>query len=71
MQTVGVISDTHGWLDPVVCGVFERQAVCAICHAGDIGDENVLDALSRIAPVTAVRGNIDGGDPNLLASAKS
>ena len=56
---IGVISDTHGLL--------RRQAVQAlegvelIIHAGDIGDPKILRALERIAPVHAVRGNIDRG----------
>src|ERR1700690_4534425 len=54
---LGVISDTHGLL--------RREAVEAlrsadhILHAGDIGDPEILDTLAQIAPVTAVRGNID------------
>jgi putative phosphoesterase len=54
---VGVISDTHGLL--------REEAVKAlagserIIHAGDIGNPGILDALERIAPVTAVRGNVD------------
>jgi uncharacterized protein len=54
---IGVISDTHGLL--------RREAVAAlrgadrIIHAGDIGDPAILDRLSEIAPVTAVRGNVD------------
>jgi len=56
---IGVISDTHGLL--------RRQAVAAlqgcepIIHAGDVGNPDVLDALRRIAPVFAVRGNVDTG----------
>ncbi len=56
---IGVISDTHGLLRPEACRALE--GVERILHAGDIGDENVLDALSRIAPVTAVVGNNDRG----------
>jgi hypothetical protein len=54
---LGVISDTHGLL--------RREAVAAlqgcdrILHAGDVGDADVLNALRQIAPVTAVRGNVD------------
>ena len=56
---VGLISDTHGLLRP--------EAVTAlvgsdfIVHAGDIGDSSILDQLSKIAPITAVRGNNDKG----------
>jgi len=56
---VGVISDTHGVLDPRVSEVF--KGVAHIIHAGDVGTPDVLAGLSRIAPVTAVRGNMDSG----------
>ena len=56
---VGVISDTHGRLDPVVLQLF--AGVDRIIHAGDVGTPQVLDGLARVAPVTAVRGNVDGG----------
>lgn len=56
---IGVISDTHGTLDPAVADVF--QGAGQIVHAGDIGRSGVLKALARIAPVTAVRGNMDAG----------
>src|SRR5664279_2519756 len=54
---LGVISDTHGLLRP--------EAVAAlvgcdrILHAGDVGAPEILDALAKIAPVTAIRGNVD------------
>lgn len=54
---IGVISDTHGLL--------RSEAVHAlvgcghILHAGDIGDDEILQALQNIAPVTAIRGNVD------------
>ena len=54
---IGVISDTHGHLDPRVFSVFD--GVDHILHAGDIGTEKVIVELEAIAPVTAVRGNID------------
>ena len=54
---IGVISDTHGRLDPTVEEVF--AGVERIFHAGDVGDEAVLARLSAIAPLTAVRGNCD------------
>ncbi|TDG95642.1 metallophosphoesterase family protein [Cardinium endosymbiont of Culicoides punctatus] len=55
---IGVISDTHGWLDPKV---FDHFAPCdEIWHAGDIGDPIVLTALSKFKKVRAVYGNIDG-----------
>ena len=62
--TVGLVSDTHGWLDPALVSLF--AGVDHIIHAGDIGSEEVLRSLEKIAPVTAVRGNIDGGDLRFL-----
>jgi len=55
---VGVISDTHGLLRPQA---LEALGGDRIVHAGDLGDPAVLDALASMAPVTAVRGNIDRG----------
>jgi predicted phosphodiesterase len=57
---VGLVSDTHGWLDPRAVRVLEREAPLAgILHAGDIGADDVLYELERIARVTAVLGNCD------------
>ena len=56
---IGVISDTHGRIPSGVSDAFKN--VDFIIHAGDIGDENVLENLSKIAPVVAVRGNMDFG----------
>ena len=54
---IGLISDTHGLLRPAALAALEG---CAhILHAGDIGDPQILVALGRLAPVTAVFGNID------------
>jgi putative phosphoesterase len=55
---VGVISDTHGLLRPEAVAALAGAAV--IVHAGDVGRAEVLDGLRRIAPVYAVRGNVDG-----------
>ncbi len=55
---IGVISDTHGYMDPVVLEIF--AGVIHIIHAGDIVDPGILEALESVAPVTAVSGNIDG-----------
>jgi putative phosphoesterase len=57
---IGLLSDTHGYYDPQLHDVF--GGVNAIIHAGDIGSKEVLDELSLIAPVEAVRGNIDSED---------
>ncbi|MBV8113381.1 MAG: metallophosphoesterase family protein [Silvibacterium sp.] len=54
---VGVISDTHGLLRPEA--VAALRDVEHILHAGDVGDAAILDRLGHIAPVTAVRGNVD------------
>lgn len=54
---VGVISDTHGLLRPRVPELLE--GCDAILHAGDVGDPEILDRLASIAPLTAVRGNVD------------
>ena len=54
---VGVISDTHGLLRPEALEAMRGSN--QIIHAGDIGDPGILAALRAIAPVTAVRGNVD------------
>jgi uncharacterized protein len=55
---IGVISDTHGLLRPEALAAL--RGVEHILHAGDVGDIAILDALREIAPVTAIRGNVDG-----------
>lgn len=59
LQTIGVISDTHGLVRPEA--VTALRGVDRILHAGDIGGPEVLRALEAVAPVTAVRGNNDRG----------
>jgi uncharacterized protein len=54
---IGVISDTHGLLRPEALAAL--RGVEHILHAGDVGDIAILDALREIAPVTAIRGNVD------------
>lgn len=54
---VGIISDTHGLLRPEA--VRELSGVDHILHAGDVGDATILDRLREIAPLTAIRGNVD------------
>jgi len=58
-KLVGVISDTHGLLRPEALAALRGSDY--IVHAGDVGDPEILDTLARIAPVTAVRGNVDRG----------
>ena len=60
MFRIGIISDTHGLLRPES----ERRlaGVDHIVHAGDIGRPEIVDALRKIAPVTAIRGNVDTGE---------
>jgi len=59
MSTIGVISDTHGLLRPEALHTLKGSDI--IIHAGDIGTIQVIDELSSIAPVYAVRGNVDTG----------
>lgn len=63
MHKIGVISDTHGLLRPEVVKVLQGCEV--ILHGGDFDTEKVLDALEKIAPVHAVRGNNDYWDSHL------
>jgi len=57
LTSLGVISDTHGRFDPALHEIF--AGVERIVHAGDVGVADVLIELATIAPVTAVRGNVD------------
>ena len=57
MGHIGVISDTHGLLRPQAAAALQGSAL--IIHAGDVGRTEILDELRRIAPVVAVRGNVD------------
>jgi putative phosphoesterase len=57
VKTIGVISDTHGLLRPEALAALQGSDY--IIHAGDIEDPQILDRLKEIAPVTAVRGNVD------------
>jgi uncharacterized protein len=56
---IGVLSDTHGRLDPLVPELF--AGVDHIIHAGDVMDAEILDTLAGVAPLTAVSGNLDHG----------
>lgn len=66
---VGVISDTHGSLDPRVAEVF--AGVGHIVHAGDVGRPEILWGLETIAPVTAVLGNTDSSQSFGLRSVET
>lgn len=57
---VGVISDTHGLVRPEALTAL--SGCDHVLHAGDIGKPEVLPALERIAPLTAIRGNVDKGE---------
>jgi putative phosphoesterase len=58
---IGVISDTHGLLRPEVAPAL--SGVDRILHLGDVGKISILRELEKIAPVTAIRGNIDRDPP--------
>ena len=55
---IGVISDTHGDINPAAFNVFNDVEL--ILHAGDIGNSDIITELEALAPVTAVLGNTDG-----------
>jgi len=57
VRIIGVISDTHGLLRPEALAAL--RASDYIIHAGDIGDPFILKTLAEIAPLTAIRGNVD------------
>lgn len=60
MTRIGLISDTHGFLDEAV---FDHFNSCdEIWHAGDFGDESVANKLQELKPLKGVYGNIDGND---------
>ncbi len=58
---IGIISDTHGLLRPEVAPAL--AGVDRILHLGDVGKISILRELERIAPVTAIRGNVDREGP--------
>jgi len=62
---LAVVADTHSQPHPRAAEHLAARAPDAILHAGDVGDLEVLEQLSRIAPVHAVRGNIDVHAPDL------
>jgi len=58
MQKIGLLSDTHGFIDDKIINFFKDCD--QIWHAGDIGNLETVDKLKKIKPLTAVFGNIDG-----------
>jgi uncharacterized protein len=58
---IGIVSDSHGLLRPEV--VPALRGVDRILHLGDVGKASILDELAKIAPVTAIRGNVDRDGP--------
>ncbi len=56
-KRIGLISDTHGLLRPEAVDALRGSEL--IIHAGDVGDPKILDTLGELAPVVAVRGNVD------------
>ncbi len=60
MIKIGLIADTHGYLDPQVKDFFSDRD--EIWHAGDFGNLSIAKELEKIAPLTGVYGNIDGQD---------
>jgi hypothetical protein len=57
IKTIGLISDTHGLLRPEALRALRGSDL--IIHAGDVGNPEILEALKGLAPVVAVRGNVD------------
>ena len=66
MTRIGLLSDTHGLLDKRIFEHFKE--VDEIWHAGDIGSDEVLQALREFKPTRAVFGNMDGGDVRYILS---
>ena len=60
MKRIGLMSDTHGFVDPKIYHYFKD--VDEIWHAGDVGDISVIDQLKELKPLRGVYGNIDGTD---------
>jgi len=63
---IGLVSDTHGYFDSRLISLL--SGVDRILHAGDVGSQAVLDELESIAPVQAVRGNVDTSEFGLPLS---
>lgn len=68
---VGLISDTHGLLRPAAVEALASAGPNRILHAGDVGEDGILDELALIAPIEAVAGNCDPpGHPRLPRSRR-
>ena len=63
MKRIGLLSDTHGYLDPKIFDYFED--VDEIWHAGDVGSVELIDELRAFKPTRGVYGNIDSKDVRL------
>ncbi len=61
---IGLLSDTHGYLDPKIPDYFGECD--EIWHAGDVGPNNILEALASAKPLRAVYGNIDGREVRVV-----
>src|SRR6516164_8577073 len=66
LNSLAIISDTHGLLRPELLSALSGTEL--ILHAGDIGDRPLLRRLAEIAPVVAIRGNVDSLLPSLPLS---
>lgn len=66
LKRIGLLSDTHGFLDPKVLEHFKD--VDEVWHAGDVGSEDVIDQLEAFKPTRIVSGNIDGTEIRLRTS---
>ena len=60
MKKILLISDTHGYIDDVILKYAKKADL--VIHAGDIGDINVIDTLSKVSNLRAVYGNIDSAE---------
>jgi uncharacterized protein len=68
MKRIGLLSDTHAYLNPKIFSFFEDCD--EIWHAGDIGNTATYEALSKFKPLRAVYGNIDGQEVRLLCPVR-
>jgi len=64
MKKIGLLSDTHGYIDEKIMNFFQDRD--EIWHAGDIGNIEIADGISKIKPLKAVYGNIDGQDVRIV-----